>query len=200
MAQTLIQSDGLAPGCIIRSKLNTTLAGSAVIAKVLPGAGVSIAYTGVDAGTGDVTVTGLPSGLPANGWYLPAANTLGVATGGVARGSISAAGNWTVAAPSSTSSSVGGYGLTAQAPATAGASFGLLVLGGTNATDQALQVLNAAGSADLLSVAGNGAISLPSVATTTTQPTGGGVWVLPPSPKGYFSMGIAGYAAKIPYY
>ena len=104
MAQTLIQSDGLAPGCIIRSKLNTTLAGSAVIAKVLPGAGVSIAYTGVDAGTGDVTVTGLPSALPQNGWYLPSANNLGVASNGVSRGSISSAGNWTVAAPTSTSS------------------------------------------------------------------------------------------------
>ncbi len=200
MAQTLIQSDGLAPGCIIRSKLNTTIAASAVIAKVLAGAGITLAFTGVDSGTGDVTVTGLPSALPTNGWYLPSANNLGVSSNGVLRGSISSAGNWTVAAPGTTSSSVGGYGLTVAAPNAAGASFGLLVLGGTNATDLALQVLNAAGSADLLAVSGNGAVSLPSVATTTTAPALGSAGQIPLFPKGYFSLGVSGYAAKVPYY
>jgi len=200
VAQTLIQSDGLAPGCITRSKLNTTLAASAVVAKVLAGAGITLANTGVDAGTGDVTVTGLPSALPPNGWYLPAANTLGVATGGVQRGTISAAGNWTVQPPTTTTSTIGGYGLTVQAPNNGAASFGLLVLGGTNASDQALQVLNAAASADLFSVQGNGAISLPSVATTTAAPALGGAGALPLIPKGYFSLEIAGYAAKVPYY
>jgi hypothetical protein len=62
MAQTLINSDGLASGCITRPKLNTTLAGSGVIAKVIEGAGISVTYTGVDAGTGDVTIS-LGSGL-----------------------------------------------------------------------------------------------------------------------------------------
>ncbi len=199
MAQTLIQSDGLAPGCITRAKLNTTLAASAVIAKVLAGAGISLAYTGVDSGTGDVTVTGLPTTLPTNGWYLPSANTLGVATGGVSRGTISSAGNWSHVA-TSTSSTVGGYGLTVQAPNTASASFGLLVLAGTNASDEALQVLNAAASSSLFSVQGNGAISLPVVATTTTAPAQGSAGQIPLLPKGYFSMSIAGYAAKIPYY
>lgn len=56
MAQTLIQSDGLATGCIIRAKLNTTTAASAVITKVIAGSGITLAYTGVDSGTGDVTV------------------------------------------------------------------------------------------------------------------------------------------------
>lgn len=58
MAQTSINSDGLAAGSITRSKLNTTLAGNAVIAKVIQGTGISIANTGVDAGTGDVTISG----------------------------------------------------------------------------------------------------------------------------------------------
>jgi hypothetical protein len=55
MGQTAIQSDGLAASSITRSKLNTSLAGNAVIAKVLSGTGITIAQTGVDAGTGDVT-------------------------------------------------------------------------------------------------------------------------------------------------
>lgn len=56
MAQTLINSDGLAAACITRSKLNTTLAASAVIAKILAGSGLALTYTGVDSGTGDVTI------------------------------------------------------------------------------------------------------------------------------------------------
>jgi hypothetical protein len=57
MGQTAIQSDGLASGCITRSKLNTTLAASAVVAKVLNGVGIAAAKTGVDTGTGDVTLS-----------------------------------------------------------------------------------------------------------------------------------------------
>lgn len=66
MAQTLIHSDGIAAGAITRAKLNTTTAASAVIAKVIAGTGVSIAYTGVDSGTGDVTVTATGGGAAAN--------------------------------------------------------------------------------------------------------------------------------------
>lgn len=202
MPQTLIQSDGLAPGCITRAKLNTTLAASAVIAKVLAGAGIALSYTGVDSGTGDVTVTGLPTAIPTggNGWYLPATNTLGVATNNLQRGTISSAGNWTINAPTSTSSTVGGYGLTVSAPGNGSASFGFLVIGGTSGSDLAVQVLNAATTLDLFSVAGNGVISLPSVATTTTAPAAGGAGAMSLFPKGYFSMTIGSYAAKIPYY
>src|SRR5579863_10082753 len=57
MARTLITgSEQIAPGSLTRALLNTTLAGSAVIAKILAGNNVTLAYTGVDAGTGDVTV------------------------------------------------------------------------------------------------------------------------------------------------
>ncbi len=113
---------------------------------------------------------------------------------------ISTAGNLTINKPTTTTSTVGGYALNVQAPTTAGASYGLLITAGTNVSDLALQVLNAAVSADLFVVYGNGAIGLPSVATTTTAPATGTAGALPAKPKGYFSMTIAGYAAQIPYY
>ena len=37
--------------------------------------------------------------LPTNGWYLPSANTLGVATNGVQRGLIGSTGGWQIGAP-----------------------------------------------------------------------------------------------------
>lgn len=57
MAKTQINgANGVQPGSLIRSLLNTTTAGSAVVAKVLPGAGIVLTSTGADSGTGDVTV------------------------------------------------------------------------------------------------------------------------------------------------
>ncbi len=56
MARTLLEADDIASGALTRALLNTTTPGSAVIAKVIAGAGVSLAYTGADAGTGDVTI------------------------------------------------------------------------------------------------------------------------------------------------
>lgn len=43
-------------GTIIRGDLNTTTTGSAVIAKIIAGTALTIASTGIDAGTGDVTI------------------------------------------------------------------------------------------------------------------------------------------------
>lgn len=113
---------------------------------------------------------------------------------------ISTAGNLTVNSPTSTTSTVGGYAFNVKGPTTTGASYGLLITAGTNASDLALQVLNAAVSADLFAVFGNGAVALPSVATTTTAPATGTAGALPAKPKGYFSISIAGYAAQVPYY
>ena len=43
-------------GSIQRVDLDVTSSGNAVIAKVLPGTGISLIATGADAGTGDVTI------------------------------------------------------------------------------------------------------------------------------------------------
>ena len=55
------------------------------------------------------------STVPANGVYLPAANTVGIASNTTLRGSVNSTGNWTFAAPSS------GVGITSTAPS--GSSF-----------------------------------------------------------------------------
>ena len=57
MARTLLVSpEQIQAGSITRTLLNTTTAASAVIAKVLVSSGISITSTGVDSGTGDVTL------------------------------------------------------------------------------------------------------------------------------------------------
>jgi hypothetical protein len=57
MAQTKINpADQIPSGSLTRAMHNTTVSGSAVITKVIAGVGISITQTGVDAGTGDVTV------------------------------------------------------------------------------------------------------------------------------------------------
>lgn len=56
MARTQITGSALSSGTVTRSDMNTTSTGTAVITKVIAGTGVTISNTGVDAGTGDVTV------------------------------------------------------------------------------------------------------------------------------------------------
>jgi hypothetical protein len=57
MARSLFNAPlQIQPGTITRALHNTTTAGSAVINKVIAGTGITITNTGVDAGTGDVTV------------------------------------------------------------------------------------------------------------------------------------------------
>lgn len=62
-----------------------------------------------------LTVTGMITGgglnvtaatIPANGWYLPSANTLSVATNTVQRGTISSTGNWVINAPTAGTSTL----------------------------------------------------------------------------------------------
>ena len=57
MAQTLLTGLQVSDGSVTRSDLNVTTAGSAVIRKIIAGSGVSLVSTGVDAGTGDVTIS-----------------------------------------------------------------------------------------------------------------------------------------------
>ena len=57
MARTLINGpEGISTGTLTRALLNTTTAASAVIAKVVAGTNITLTSTGVDAGTGDVTI------------------------------------------------------------------------------------------------------------------------------------------------
>ena len=51
-----ISSDDIGDGQVCRQDLNVTSTGKAVIRKVLPGDSIRIEYTGVDIGTGDVTI------------------------------------------------------------------------------------------------------------------------------------------------
>jgi hypothetical protein len=61
MARTQISGIQVLDGSINRQDLNTTVAGQSVITKVLAGTGMVLTSTGVDSGTGDVTV-GLVTG------------------------------------------------------------------------------------------------------------------------------------------
>lgn len=86
MARTLINgATGIQAGTLARAALNTSTAGSAVIAKAIAGSGISLTSTGADAGTGDVTLNATMlngSGAPAAGlgvvgsMYVDNANNL----------------------------------------------------------------------------------------------------------------------------
>ncbi|HXB12867.1 MAG TPA: hypothetical protein VNZ45_12845 [Bacteroidia bacterium] len=56
MPVTTIASRQYSPGSILRSDLNTATTGSAVTTKIVQGINVTISSTGVDSGTGDVTI------------------------------------------------------------------------------------------------------------------------------------------------
>lgn len=57
MAQTVIRGTQILNGSVQRADMNTGTAGQAVITKVIGGTGISLASTGMDSGTGDVTVS-----------------------------------------------------------------------------------------------------------------------------------------------
>lgn len=57
MGRTQIIGDQIKDGTISREDLNTQTSGKAVITKVLPGQGLSSQCTGIDEGTGDVTLS-----------------------------------------------------------------------------------------------------------------------------------------------
>jgi hypothetical protein len=57
MSITLVRKSQIRPLNIIRSDINTTTSGSALITKVIAGTGLTLSSTGVNPGTGDVTIT-----------------------------------------------------------------------------------------------------------------------------------------------
>lgn len=58
MAKTRVRSKQLKDPTIQRKDLNTTVAGKAVITKIIAGTGVTLSSTGANSGTGDVTING----------------------------------------------------------------------------------------------------------------------------------------------
>ena len=57
MSRTQISEKNIKDGGIENKDINTTKPGCALITKVIAGPGVSISSTGVDEGTGEVTIT-----------------------------------------------------------------------------------------------------------------------------------------------
>jgi hypothetical protein len=57
MPQTVIRGTQVLDGSIQRPDLDVTTVGSAVVAKIVQGAGITLSSTGADSGTGDVTIS-----------------------------------------------------------------------------------------------------------------------------------------------
>ena len=64
MAATLIRGNQVVDGGIQRVDLDVATAGQAVIRKAIAGVGITLISTGVDAGTGDVTISAKSFGAP----------------------------------------------------------------------------------------------------------------------------------------
>lgn len=58
-----LTGEDLEDGTVYRQDLNTTSTGKAVVRKVLTSSGLTISYTGVDAGTGDIVIALTSTGL-----------------------------------------------------------------------------------------------------------------------------------------
>lgn len=66
MGRTLLDGiNGILSSTIIRPLINITTAGSALITKVIAGPGISLSSTGVDSGTGDVTISAATAAITA---------------------------------------------------------------------------------------------------------------------------------------
>ena len=63
MSRTQISGFLIEDSSVGRPDINTTISGQALITKLLVGSGINISYTGVDLGTGDVTISLNTSGL-----------------------------------------------------------------------------------------------------------------------------------------
>jgi hypothetical protein len=63
MSRTQISGFLIEDSSVGRPDINTTISGQALITKLLVGSGINISYTGVDSGTGDVTISLNTSGL-----------------------------------------------------------------------------------------------------------------------------------------
>jgi trimeric autotransporter adhesin len=137
--------------------------------------GSSSLTVGANSGAASAIVMGWNVGVVSNAWNIftqstdpfaigtANATTLTLATNSTARVTVNSAGNVTVNAPSSsnaltTNAVAGAYSISAIAPNTASSSFGMLVTAGTNSSDYAINVNNAANTLTTFRVRGDGVI------------------------------------------
>jgi hypothetical protein len=129
------------------------------------------------------------------GLYVPAANSLGFATNGLAAGSISSAQAWSIPA------AVGANTLTVTGPAnfyagvftanaTSGQSLGVNIAGGTTSADSALLVKDVTSAKTYLNVRGDGVLQGWSATQSAVQDM--------TVDNGVFSGTFTGYASGIP--
>jgi hypothetical protein len=76
MPPTVIRGTQVLDGSIQRADLDVSTAGKAVVAKLIQGTGITLSSTGVDSGTGDVTVSSVNPGTwtalsLGSGWTAP---------------------------------------------------------------------------------------------------------------------------------
>jgi hypothetical protein len=69
MPPTVIRGTQVLDGTIQRPDLDVVTAGKAVVVKLVQGSGITLSSTGVDSGTGDVTVSGVDPGTWTNLTY-----------------------------------------------------------------------------------------------------------------------------------
>ena len=84
MAVTGLRGRQILDDSVVRGDLNTTTAGDAVIRKIIAGTGISISSTGVDAGTGDVTISTTATILNGTGFVRMSGTTVSYVTGSAA--------------------------------------------------------------------------------------------------------------------
>lgn len=68
MPRTNVRGEQVKDADIDRDDIDTLTLGKALITKVVAGTGIEISSTGADAGTGDVTINAISSGVRA--WFL----------------------------------------------------------------------------------------------------------------------------------
>jgi hypothetical protein len=81
MPVTGLRGRQILDGDVLRADLNTSTSGSAVITKIIAGTNISISSTGVDAGTGDVTINATGTGLNGTGFVRMSGTTVSYITG-----------------------------------------------------------------------------------------------------------------------
>ena len=81
MPVTGLRGRQILDGDVVRADLNITTEGSAVIRRIIAGTNISITSTGVDSGTGDVTISATGTGLNGTGFVRMAGTTVSYITG-----------------------------------------------------------------------------------------------------------------------